>query len=109
MSFEIALVAGILAIVFVFAFLSFKLGDNHQAIKFFFMLLSFLFVAVGLAILKGIAEVNYSTSITNIVNITYIAYLFIFSFLVLYFGIVFILNVVSMFMEKKQRRADEIL
>ncbi len=106
MSFEIALVVGILSIIFLFAFLSWKLDENHAAIKLLFMLLSLLFVAVGLAMLHAIALDNYSESITNIMAITYAGYLYLFIFLVFYFIVIFILNVISTLGAKK--RADEI-
>lgn len=105
MSFEIALIAGIGGMTALFTFLAFKLEDNFAALKTFFMLLSFLMVLVGLAMIRDIARLNYSASLFNLLDRVYQGYTYIFTFLVLYFIVMFILNVLSMYLKDKRKNA----
>ena len=108
MSFEIAIVAAILGLTGFFAFLATRLDETMAMLKTFFLLLSFLFVAVGLFVIRDIAEQNYSTAIFNIVDVVYIGYLYVFSFLVFYFIVMFMINAVSLLRGKRlQEKEDE--
>ncbi len=106
MSFEIALIVGIVAVIFFFAYMATKLGDGHHALSTLFILLSFLFVFIGLFMIREIARNSYSTNIFQVLDRTYQSYTYVFTFLVFYFIVIFILNVVSMFMDKKKHREE---
>lgn len=107
MSFEIAIVLAILGVIGLFAFLSTRFEENFAMLKTFFLLLSFLFVAIGLFIIRSIAEQNYSTAIFDTVNIVYVSYLYVFSFLVFYFIVMFILNTVNLIRGKRLEERNE--
>jgi len=106
MSFEIAIIVGMLGITFLFAYLSYKLDENYSGIKLFLMLLSFLFILVGLVFVRAIAQDNYSTGIFKITDIVYSAYIYIFIFIVFFFVISFILQLIENALIVKQRKKE---
>ena len=98
---EIAVIFGLISVIVVFTLLSLLLGGEHYFLKMFFLLLSFLFVGVGLYMIKEISESNYSASVTNILTSVYVGYIYVFSFIVLYFVVKAIATIVSSVKDKK--------
>ena len=90
-----------------FAYLAVKLEDNHFAIKTFFLLLSLLFVLIGLFLLRGIAQENYSTGIASMMDTMYIVYIFLFSFFAFFFILNTFLHVLNISFTARRQNAEE--
>lgn len=106
MSYEIAIIVAILGIIGLFAYLSVKLEDNYAAVKTFFLLLSLLFVLIGFIFLKGIAQDNYSSGIVGLLDSTYAAYSYVFIFLVFFFVINLLLQIMSTKFSAKRQNEE---
>ena len=95
-----------LGIIGLFAFVSVKLADNQHALKVFFMLLAFTFVIVGLVMIREIAAQNYSQGIVDLIDTMYVGYLYLYTFLVLFFILQLGFGILSVFTNEKKAKED---
>ncbi len=97
----------LLSVAGLFLFYSIKLEDKMAALRVFFFLLTLLFIFIIFAITFSIIdEEGAGSNLIDMSRTVYIAYTYLFTFLVFYVVITFILNVVSMFMTKKREKKD---
>ena len=93
MIWDLSIIITIIMAAVLVGILAITLNDNHIALKFFFMLASFLILLIGLNTARGIAEVNSAAAtITTSINTAYISLLWIFFLTFGYFLIYFIIE-----------------
>ena len=106
MAYETAVVGGLVGVLFLWAYLSFNIGgdnkaeDGFQAMRVLLQLMVFLGIALALYVMFLIADVNL-TSVGALMKSIFNTYMGIFTFIVLYYIVMFMIWGVRKMTEKK--------
>ena len=104
----ISIIGFLLGISALFIFYSVKLEDRFSAIKLFMLLLTLLtFFVIFFITFPLIKEEGAGANLIDFAERTFIVYTYLFTFLVFYFVVRWILQILAMFTQKRKKKAEK--